>query len=200
MIDTIMDANTTYPMNGLISDPDVIRWFIWSWRSDTRHTSWETMSKLLHCMAHTPLDITITNDTLSIFKGTPVKILTSPPTVKKYFTELQSNKSKYFHQIVHNHVFRNIECSKFKLNHVLENMIDRAGWITWTIYWMIKFQPSRFFVMKDILQVSLLHIPPVQFHTTESLPSPPWTRTKHANIQTIYKELTQSIYYACFGF
>ena len=79
-------------------------------------------------------------------------------------------------------------------------MIDRAGWITWTIYWMIKFQPSRFFLMKDIIQVSLLHIPTVQFHTTEPLPSPPWTHAKHANIHTIYNELTQSIYYACFGF
>ena len=187
-------------MNGLIADPDVIRWFIWSWRSSTQNTSWETMFKLLNCMAHTPVDIIITNDTLSIFRGIHVKISTSPPSVKKYFTELHRNKAKHFHKIVHNTVFRNIECSKFKLNKVLGQMIDRAGWITWTIYWMIKFQPSRFFLMKDIIQVSLLHIPTVQFHTTEPLPSPPWTHAKHANIHTIYNELTQSIYYACFGF
>ena len=186
-------------MNGLISDPDVIRWFIWSWRSDTRTTNWETMYKLLYCMAHTPIDITITNDTLSIFKGISIKISTSPPTVKNYFNELYKNQTKYFDKIVNNHVFRNIECSEFKLNKVLEKIIDRAGWITWTIYWMIKFQPSRFFVIKDILQVSLLQIPIVQFHTNDPLPTPPWTNTVHGNIQTIYDELTQSIYYACFG-
>jgi len=186
-------------MNGLIAHPDVIRWFIWSWQPDSRAATIETLASMIKCIATAPIEITVTNNDMTIFKGTRMNITTCPPIVKTYFDDLLHKKEAYFDSCVVNHIFKNISYTQFRYDTNLQENIDRVGWITWTIYWLIKFQPAKFFILKDILLVSLNGVGNVHFKSRNVIPDAPWITSRPNNIQSIYDAFDKSIYYACFG-
>lgn len=183
-------------MNALVSHPDILRWTLWSWKYDS---NWYlSVYNLFDMILNTPIDICITNSTITIFEGFPIDITSCPGVVKKIYMELKTNKNTHFHSVVVNNVFRNFNYSKFKLNTILETKIDRLGWITWSIWWFLKFQQGRFFLMKDIISVPLLNIKTEQKHTcVEHLPTPPWITERPNDIETIYTTLQNTIYYEC---
>ena len=135
-----------------------------------------------------------------MFKGYPLNINNSPPVVIKLFRELSENKKKYFGNIDNNYIFRNITCSECVLNKTMEKKIDRLGWVTWSIYWIIKFQPAKFFMMKDIISISLRYVSSDKkiSKTKDKLPMPPWIDSRPDTIMGIYEKLQHTIYYECF--
>ena len=194
---TIIMQTLKISMNALIAHPDILRWFLWQWRS--KNTWIDTNTSLLDTILNKPIDITITNSTLTIFENVILDISSCPLIVKKLYIELNQNKHKYFNSIVQNNIFRNYKYSKCKINNILEQKIDRLGWITWTVWWIIKSQPRHFFIIKDMLMVGLASLDNKDkfFHTNELLPLPPWINNRPQNIRSIYNRLNQSIYYEC---
>ena len=187
-------------MNALVADPDIIRWIIWSWKPKP-NTRWnEALTGLFEMMVMTPIDVTITNTTITIFRGYELDVHASPPIVRGLFHDLTMRKHDYFETVENNPIFRNIKCSRSILNAHLSASIDRAGWVAWTVYWMIKFQPGRFFMMKDMLIVSLRPLIEVECPKSNSpLPTAPWIENKTRSIQTIYDRLSHAIYVECFA-
>lgn len=182
-------------MNALVSHPDIIRWFLWSWEYDS---NWNrTIYNLFNTMLHGKIDITITNSTLTIFEGVVMDIRTCPDIVKTIYKDLSSNKETYFKSIHDNSVFRNFKYQQCIFNHHLEKNIDRLGWITWSIWWLIKFQPGRFFIMKDILSVPLKRLEDSTHVYKNTIPMPPWIKKTPNNIRSIYTTLQRTIYYEC---
>lgn len=186
-------------MNVLVAHPDVLRWFLWSWKPAS-NTKWNTsLTNIFNMMLSTPLDVTITNTSITIFKGYSMDVNTSPPIVKAIFNELTMNKDTYFTSVENNAIFRNILCSQCILNKQLERCIDRIGWATWTIYWIIKLERGRFFVIKDAILVSLRDvvcknpIPEGDF-----MPKAPWIKDRPRTVKGIYDRLKQPIYHECF--
>ena len=137
------------------------------------------------------IDITITNSTVSIFKDYHMDLSQSPPIIQALFTEMTYNKNKYFEKIENNYVFRNITCSKCKMNLLLNDNIDRYGWITWSIYWIIKSQPTKFFLMKDIISLSLNKLKDIKISPSRNKIPPPWVKKYDTSIESIYKKLTK---------
>lgn len=182
-------------MNALVAHPDVLRWFLWAWRADSDFT--KTLSSLFDVIINRPIDITITNSTISIFKDVPMRISACPPIVQNIYNDLKCNQNKYFKTNERNHVFRNFKCSDCILNHSLELYTDRIGWLLWTIWWMIKFQPARFFLMKDLISVSLFRFRRKPQTCKNILPLPPWIRKRPKDIKSIYTRLQKPIYYEC---
>lgn len=183
----------------LVSHPDVMRWFLWSWNPCAGANLYESIKNMFEIIISTEIDITITNSTISIFKDYHMDISQSPPIIQALFTEMTYQKNKYFEKIENNYVFRNITCSKCKMNTLLNDSIDRCGWVTWAIYWILKSQPSKFFLMKDILSLSLIKIKDIKISTSKNtIPLPPWVEKYHTTIESIYKRLNQTIYYECF--
>lgn len=150
-------------------------------------------------MYNEPIEITITNSTITIFKNYPICVSPCPPILEKIYNELRNNKEKYFKSVKENNIFRNFECSKCYLNKALNEKIDRVGWILWSIWWIIKFQPAHFFLIKDILSVALFSVKHKKRNKTplDPLPLPPWIKKRPKNIQTIYNNLQKPIYHAC---
>ncbi len=188
-------------MNALVAQPDVLRWFLWAWNPETRARAacYTPLTSIFEIMLHTPVDICITNTTITIFKGCPLNISNSPRVVQDLFKELSENKKKYFDNIDNNYIFRNITCSECVLNNSLEQKIDRIGWVTWAIYWIIKFQPTKFFTMKDIISISLRHVSDKKISkTNDKLPIAPWIDSTPDTIMGIYEKLQHTIYYECF--
>lgn len=188
-------------MNALVSHPDVLRWFLWAWKPKTtpRAACYTSLTNIFEIMLHTPVDICITNTTITIFKGWPLNISNSPRVVIDLFKELSENKKKYFDNIDNNYIFRNITCSECILNKTLEKKIDRIGWVTWSIYWIIKFQPTKFFMMKDIISISLRYVSDKKISkTNDKLPMAPWINSTPDTIMGIYEKLQLTIYYECF--
>lgn len=188
-------------MNALVSHPDVLRWFLWAWKPKTsaRAACYTPLTSIFELMLHAPVDICITNTTITIFKGCPLNISNSPRVVQDLFKELSENKKKYFDNIDNNYIFRNITCSVCVLNNSLEQKIDRIGWVTWAIYWIIKFQPTKFFTMKDIISISLRHVSDKKISkTNDKLPIAPWIDSTPDTIMGIYEKLQHTIYYECF--
>lgn len=183
-------------MNALVSHPDIIRWVIWSWKSDT--TWYKSVYNLFDMILNEKIDICITNSTLTIFENNPIDVTYCPNIVKKLYMELKSNKDKYFNSITVNNVFRNFNYSQYRLNHILETKLDRLGWITWLIYWFIKFEPTKFFLMKDIIAVPLKNLSYTEkYKCTERLPTPPWIKEFPNDIKTIYTVFQTTIYDEC---
>ncbi len=198
-----MNASVKVSMNALVAHPDVLRWFLWAWKpkTNTRNSCYTSLTDIFEIMLYTPIDISISNNTITIFKGYSLNINNSPPIVIKLFTEMSKNKNKYFSTIDNNPIFRNITCSDCILNKTLENKIDRIGWVTWSIYWILKFQPSRFFTMKDIITISLRNVSNKKISkTNDKLPRAPWidNDSPPKTITGIYEQLQHSIYYECF--
>ncbi len=187
-------------MNALVADPDIIRWIIWSWKPKP-NTRWnEALTGLFEMMVNSPIDITITNTTITIFRGYELDVNASPPIVRGLFHDLTMRKHEYFETVENNAIFRNIKCSRSILNSHLDESIDRAGWVCWSIYWMIKFQPGRFFTMKDMLIVALRPIIAIECQESNSpLPKAPWIENQTRSIQTIYDRLSSAIYVECFA-
>lgn len=183
----------------LISHPDVMRWFLWHWNPSVGAKLYDSLTNMFEMMLSSEIDITITNSTISIFKDYHMDISQSPPIIKALFTEMTYKKNKYFEKIENNYVFRNITCSKCKMNLLLNDSIDRYGWLTWSIYWLIKSQPTKFFLMKDIISLSLIKIKDIKISTSiNTIPLPPWVQKHHTTIESIYNRLNQTIYYECF--
>lgn len=197
-----MNASKKNSMNALIAHPDVLRWFWWTWNPPANSNLYDGISEGFNIILNMPIDITITNNTITIFKDYPMDVNKSPEIVKALFTELTFKKNSYFEDINNNPVFRNITCSKCRLNEHLELKIDRLGWITWSIYWIIKSQPSKFFVMKDVIKISLQKIQTTKQYdmTDDKLPKAPWIKKRPNSIRGIYDSFNKSIYYECFGF
>jgi hypothetical protein len=196
-----MDAPVNISMNALVSHPDVLRWFLWAWKPkpNARAACYTPLTSIFEIMLHTPVDVCITNNTITIFKGCPLNISNSPRVVIDLFKELSENKKKYFDNIDNNYIFRNITCSECILNKSLEKSIDRIGWVTWSIYWIIKFQPTKFFTMKDIISISLRHVSDKKISkTNDKLPIAPWIDSTPDTIMGIYEKLQHTIYYECF--
>lgn len=187
-------------MNALVAHPDIIRWIIWSWKPKP-NTKWnDALSGLFDMMINTPIDVTITNTTITIFHEYELDINKSPPIVRGLFVELTMKKHEYFETVENNPIFRNIKCSRCILNTHLCSSMDRAGWVCWAIYWILKFQPGRFFTMKDMLIVSLRPMVNNNCPASNSpLPPPPWIEENTRSIQTIYDRLSTSIYAECFA-
>lgn len=202
-----MSASRNNPMSlqrvhiqALVSHPDVMRWFLWSWNPSAKANLYDSVKNMFEMMLSHEIDITISNTTISIFKDYNMDISQSPPIVKALFTELTYNKTKYFEHIDNNYVFRNITCSKCKMNVFLSEDIDRYGWLTWSIYWLLKSQPGKFFLMKDIISISLLMLKEEKYPTCREnkIPLPPWVDKYYSTVESIYNRLNQSIYYECF--
>ena len=90
-------------------------------------------------------------------------------------------------------------CSECILDKQLERSIDRIGWVTWTIYWIIKLQGGRFFVTKDTLLVALRDVvcdKPIP--EGDFMPKAPWIKERPRTVQGIYDRLNQPIYHECF--
>lgn len=199
MIGPIMNASNLISMNVLVAHPDVLRWFLWSWKP-VSNTKWNTsLTKIFNMMLNNPIRITITNTSITIFQDYSMDVNTSPPIVKALFNELTLHKNRYFNKVENNPIFRNILCSDCILDKQLERSIDRIGWATWTIYWIIKLQGGRFFVIKDTLLVALRDvvcdnpIPEGDF-----MPKAPWIKERPRTVQGIYDRLNQPIYHECF--
>ena len=183
-------------MNALVSHPDIIRWILWSWKNESKW--YRSVYNLFDMILNKPIDICITNSTLTIFENEPIDISSCPTIVKNIYFELKTKKEIYFDSINTNNVFRNFNYNKCKLNVILEQKIDRLGWITWCIWWFLKSQPTRFFLMKDIITTPLINIKRKhKSYCTECLPLPPWIKKRPNDIKTIYTSLQQTIYYEC---
>lgn len=183
-------------MNALVSHPDIIRWVLWSWKFESNW--YDSVYNLFDMILNKKIYITITNSTISIFENEPIDIMSCPNIVKTLYIELKKDKDKYFDSIIVNNVFRNFEYSKCILNKLLEKKIDRIGWITWSIWWFIKSQPTKFFLMKDIIIVPLINVENTYSNQCdEFLPNPPWIKKRPKTIKSIYIALRSSIYYEC---
>jgi hypothetical protein len=124
---------------------------------------------------------------------------TSPPIVKALFNELTMNKDTYFMCVQNNAIFRNIMCSECILNKQLERSIDRIGWATWSIYWIIKLERGRFLIIKDALMVALRDVKcnrPIP--EGDFMPKAPWIDDRPRTVKGIYDRLKQPIYHECF--
>jgi hypothetical protein len=194
-----MNASNIISMNVLVAHPDVLRWFLWSWKP-VSSTKWNTsLTNIFNMMLTTPIDVTITNTTITIFEGYTMDVNTSPPIVKALFNELTLCKDTYFKKIENNAIFRNIICSGCLLNKQLERSIDRIGWATWSIYWIIKLESGRFFIIKDALMVALRDVDcnrPVP--EGDFMPKAPWIEDRPRTVKGIYDRLKQPIYHECF--
>ena len=181
-------------MNALVSHPDVMKWVLWSWRSKM-----DFLGPLFDTIYNGPIDITITNSTITIFKDCVLDVSLCPPTVQTLYNDLRANKEKYFELVEQNHIFRNFKCSRCYLNARLEEKTDRIGWVVWAIWWFIKSQPGHFFAVKDIITVSLRSMDNKDKDKTcsDPLPMPPLIKTRPKNILSIYTHIQQTIYYAC---
>lgn len=195
-----MNASKRNVMNALVAHPDVLRWFIWAWNPPSGMERYSAVTELFKTMISVPIDITITNSTISIFKGLDMDVSRSPTIVKALFGELTMKKNEYFEEVKNNPIFRNIRCSKCKLNFHLEQSIDRVGWVTWAIYWIIKSQPAKIFITKDILHLALRPLEHTDIKiSNDKLPIAPWMRERTNSIQGIYERLNKSIYNECFA-
>jgi hypothetical protein len=190
--------DTSISMNALVGHPDVMRWFLWSWRSTSKKPSSDMMRELFHTIMYAPIDVSITNTTMSIFKDVYADITKCPPVISTYFQKLSRDNKTYFDEIEHNYIFKNIKCTRFKLNKQLDDSIDRLGWVCWAIWWFLQHQPTKFFVMKDLILVGLSDIGNYKCCVCDPLPLPPWIKERPASIRTIYRALLTSIYYECF--
>jgi len=190
-------SNIKLSMNALVSHPDVMRWFIWSWKSKSNWFS--TSVSLFDTMANTKIDIQITKSTISIFENVHMDILNCPQIVIELYNELLENKDKYFQTIDVNNIFKNFKYSNSILNQPLEHSIDRIGWINWSIWWIIKSHPGKFFLVKDIITISIFNVKHKKKLRLcyDEIPSPPWVKKKVNNIESIYTNLIQSIYNEC---
>ena len=194
-----MNASNIISMNVLVAHPDVLRWFLWSWKP-VSSTKWNaSLTNIFNMMLTTPLDVTITNTSITIFRGYAMDVNTSPPIVKAIFNELTMNKDTYFMSVENNAIFRNILCSKCILNKQLERSIDRIGWATWAIYWIIKLERGRFFIIKDALMIALRDVDcqrPIP--EGDFMPKAPWIEDRPRTVKGIYDRLKQPIYHECF--
>ena len=186
-------------MNVLVAHPDVLRWFLWSWKP-VSSTKWNiSLTDIFKMMLNTPINVTITNTSMTIFEGYVMDVNTSPPIVKAMFNELTMKKHTYFNKVENNAIFRNILCSQCILDNQLERSIDRIGWVTWTIYWIIKLEAGRFFIIKDALLVALRDVvcdKPIP--EGDFMPKAPWIKERPRTVQGIYDRLNQPIYHECF--
>ena len=195
-----MNTSRDYAMNALVAHPDVMRWFIWAWNPASKLSKYQGVTELFRTILCSPINITITNNTISIFEGLDMDMARSPSIVRGLFSELTMKKSEYFELIENNPIFRNIRCSKCVLNHHLENNIDRLGWLSWGLYWILKSQPSKFFITKDIMLLSLRPLLQTKVrNSNDPLPLSPWIKQEHMSIQGIYDRMNHSIYYECLG-
>ena len=98
---------------------------------------------------------------------------------------------------------RNKAINPDQVVELLNKNIDRPGWISWSCWWLLCSYFNKWFIIKDILTVSLRslinipHTPSLSF-----LPNPPWIDLEkikyNDNIfSCIYKRMQQDIYYEC---
>ena len=191
-------------METLISHPDTIRWFIWNWEKIGDTTSWEKyFSSFFITIGSTPVDIVVTKNKISIFKGHMLNIRSAPRIIKNIHEMLFKNKHKIFKNIEEQSIFKDIKCSECIYNELLNKNIDRPGWISWSCWWLLCSYFNKWFIIIDILTVSLRslinipHTPSLSF-----LPNPPWIDLEkikyNDNIfSCIYKRMQQDIYYEC---
>ena len=72
-------------MNALVSHPDIIRWILWSWKNESKW--YRSVYNLFDMILNKPIDICITNSTLTIFENEPIDISSCPTIVKKIYFE-----------------------------------------------------------------------------------------------------------------
>jgi len=185
-------------MKALVSHPDVIRWFMWNWKTNDKETHHVSLVRLLNTVCFSKLDISITNTTITIFSGNPMPIHGAPCVIKQIFDILTQHKGLFFDSVITNHIFRNISCTQFKKNDSLEHTIDRLGWVSWIIWWSIQLEPSKFFIIKDIFLIALFDSKNYCPRSKNKLPKPPWIKIIPKDIQSIYTQLNNSIYDKCF--
>ena len=132
-----------------------------------------------------------------------LNIRSAPRIIKNIHEMLFKNKHKIFKNIEEQSIFKDIKCSECIYNELLNKNIDRPGWISWSCWWLLCSYFNKWFIIKDILTVSLRslinipHTPSLSF-----LPNPPWIDLEkikyNDNIfSCIYKRMQQDIYYEC---
>ncbi len=186
-------------MKALVSHPDIIRWFMWNWKTNDKETHRASLVRLLEVVCFSKIDISITNTTITIFRDNPIPIYGAPKIITQLFDILTQYKDLFFNSVITNHIFRNISCTQFKNNKTLERTIDRLGWVSWIIWWSIQLEPSKFFIIKDIFLVALFVSKNYHGLKESKLPKPPWIKTIPKDIRSIYTQLNNSIYDECFA-
>ena len=192
-------------MNALISHPDIIRWIIWSWDTLCDNRNWENyFSSLFLTFASKPINIVITKNSISIFDGIFFNLRSAPDVLKQLWQTIHDKKDTYFKHIDVHNVFKDIKCHGFIYNDILNKKIDRYGWICWSCWWILTFNITKWFLVKDLLTVGLSKIKHIQNtnKTTCLLPPAPFITKKfngknETNFLSIYNMIQQPIYNVC---
>ncbi len=197
-------------MNGLIQHPDTIRWIIWAWESQYNGSGWENyFTSLFKTFAETPIQIIVTKNSFTIFKNVKINIRSAPKSVQYYWDILLNKKTEYFNTIEKNSIFKDITCKDCVLDNYFNRIIDRKAWVSWTCWWIISCNITKFFVIKDMLTVSLRNIKHIKLKdrlTIEHIPLPRFIHTKckcsrshdeKSVFLCIYNNIQQPIYYEC---
>jgi hypothetical protein len=197
-------------MKELIQHPDTMRWVIWSWETQCDNSKWENyFTTMFKTFASSPVEIVLTKNSITIFKGIKINIRSAPEPVRICWKQMYNNKSEYFNKIETNTIFKDITCKDCVLDKTFNRIIDRKAWISWSCWWILCCNTTKIFIIKDMLTVSLRNIKQVKLKERlhiEHLPLPPCfhdickCEKKHDDKSVflcIYNNIQQPIYNEC---
>ena len=169
------------PLTACWTSLDTLRWYIYHWRTRPRETWQQAITRFFHTLQHQPINLQITDHTLTIFHGDdPRPVQNAPKRVKRLHAFLNSKPHRF--KIVHKDPTRKTICySGYKrgVGH-----IDRAAWAEWACYGFYTLAPNKQYAITDLLQVGLQACSFQHRHTDRRPPPHPLqrifnTRPKH---------------------
>ena len=154
------------PLSACWNSLDTARWYIYHFRSRPRETWQNALQRLFETIQNCPIDLRITNTTLTLFRNDdPRPIANAPKYVKRLHKFLVSKPHRF--QTVHKDPTR----KTFAYSNYIRGVgrIDRDMWAEWIVAGLYQMAPTHRYLLTDMFIIALRGR---TFHASRKRPPP----------------------------